>query len=153
MRQELDEFQWEGYKFLNESSLWLTQAQVHGFRVDIARYNEVTEILQNKIRELEAEVLNYDEVKLWDKEEPFNYNSGPQLGYLLYEKMKIKPLIFTEGGKPATNVEALEKIKTPLVEKILQIRKYQKLFGTYIHQFSLEQTDGRIHAFMYLYRD
>lgn len=152
MRTELDEFQWGGYKFLNESSLWLTQAQVHGFRVDTERYEEVTALLENKIKELEAEVLNCDEVKLWDKEEPFNYNSGQQLGYLLYTKMGIKPTVYTEGGKPATNVEALEKIKSPLVGKILEIRKYQKLFGTYIHQFSLEQTDGRIHAFTYLNR-
>jgi len=152
MRKEMDEFQWKGYKFLNESSLWLTQAQVHGFRVDTDKYADVNKTLQDKIKELEENLLLCDEIKLWDKEEPFNYNSGPQLGHLLYDIMKIKPTVFTDTGKPATNVEALEKLEVPLVKKILEIRKYQKLFGTYIHQFALEQTEGRIHAFTYLNR-
>ena len=152
MRSEMDEFQWGGYKFLNESSIWLTRAQVHGFRVDIDRYDEVNQELQDKIKELEASILECDEIKLWDGDEPFNYNSGVQLGHLLYDILKIKPTVFTDTGKPATNVEALEKLDNPLVKKILEIRKYQKLFGTYIHQFALEQTDGRIHAFTYLNR-
>jgi uracil-DNA glycosylase family 4 len=152
MRKELDEFQWGGYKFLNESSIWLTRAQVHGFLIDIERYAEVNQQLQDKIKELEESVLECDEIKLWNKEEPFNYNSGTQLGHLLYDILKIKPTVFTETGKPATNVEALEKLDNPLVKRILEIRKYQKLFGTYIHQFALEQTNGRIHAFTYLNR-
>jgi uracil-DNA glycosylase family 4 len=152
MKLELDEFQMEGYKFLNESSLYLTQAQVHGFRVDITRYDEVRMLLEGKIKDIEAELLQCEEISLWDKETPFNYNSGAQLGYLLYTKMGIKPTLYTDGGAPATSVEAIEKIDTPLVKKILEIRKYQKLFGTYIHQFALEQTEGRIHAFTYLNR-
>lgn len=149
---ELDEFQMKGYEFLNESMIWLTQAQITGFHINMARYTEVAEQLDRKIKELEIELLQCDELKLWDGDSPFNYNSGPQLSHMLFDIMKLKATVKTEKGAPSVNVEALAKIDSPLVHKILEIRKYQKLFGTYIHQFALEQTDGKIHAFTYLNR-
>ena len=151
-QKELDEFQMQGYKFLNESTIWLTKSQFNGFHIDIDRYNEVSRMLEDKIKELKESILLCDEIKLWDGEEEFNYGSTKQLGHLLFDIMEIKPTVFTPKGTPAVNIEALEKIDTPLVKTLLEIRRYEKLFNTYIHQFQLEQTDGMIHAFTYLNR-
>ena len=150
--QELDDFQMMGYKFLNESQVWLTKAQIQGFCLNKERYNEVASSLENTIKELEKEVLAFPVINLCEWEDGFNPNSGHHLRKLLYEVMQIKPRSYTETGEPSVDVEALEKINIPFTNKILEMRKYQKLFGTYIHQFGLEETDGMIHAFTYLNR-
>ena len=89
--QELDNFQMMGYKFLNESQMWLTKAQIQGFCLNKERYNEVASSLENIIKELEKEVLAFPEINLCEWEDGFNPNSGQHLQKLLYTTMGINP--------------------------------------------------------------
>lgn len=151
-KQELVDPIDKGFRFFMESALALTKTQFNGFPLNTKRYEEVTQELQIKIADTEKAIMASPEVALWDKEEPFNFNSGPQLSHLLFDIMKIEPTNKTPSGKPSVDAEALEKMDIPLVQDILTYRKYQKLYGTYIHQYRVEATDGFIHPFFYLNR-
>ena len=79
-----------------------------------------------------------------------NYNSTKQLRELLYNKLKLTCDVFTERGKSvkahlirdvterrqylSTGEEALQQMRGqhPIIEKILEYRKYKKIQGTYI---------------------
>ena len=68
-----------------------------------------------------------------------NWNSPPQLKEILYNKLKLTCDVKTKGGKkskpqPSTSDEALQQMRGqhPIIEKILEYRKYKKIQGTYI---------------------
>jgi DNA polymerase-1 len=63
----------------------------------------------------------------------FNINSPKQVGEILYEKLKIKPL----GKKPDTAIDTLHKLSKyhPVIEKIIAYRKVSKLISTYLEAF------------------
>ena len=145
-----DEFIMKGMDFMMESVQYLTKTTQNGCLLDVEQFELVTKELEEKIIEAERLVMESEEVALWDREKTFNFNSGAQLGHLLYDIMKIKPTKFTEMGAPATDVEALEKIDLPLIKRILTYRKLNKLLGTYINQYSVETVDGVIHPWFYL---
>ncbi len=149
---ELTPFQKEGFDLLMESSLALTETTQYGCILNVERFHEVVGELEKKMDDAAKAVMESDEVKLWDKETEFNFNSPRQISHLLYDILGIKPPFYTETGALSTDAEALEKIKIPLVEKILTYRKYMKLLKTYIRQYSVESVDGLIHAWFHLYK-
>ena len=144
--------QFDGMAFLMESAFTLTKIQHNGFYLNTKRYEEVTKELEQIIADINVKILATDEVKLWDGEEPFNHNSSTQLSHLLFDILKVPVKNKTAKGSPSVDAEALEKIKNPLVTLILAQRKYIKLLGTYIHQYKVEATNGKIHSFFYLNR-
>jgi len=144
-------FQMQGMKFLMESMVTLAKTSANGFRLDTDQLVVVTKELEEKIELAKKDIMNSEEVSLWDDpDKVFNFDSSPQLGHLLYDILKLKPPFLTEGGKPSVDAEALEKLKCPLVEKILRQRKLKKLLGTYINQYGVEVVDGFIHPQFYL---
>lgn len=74
----------------------------------------------------------------------FNINSPKQLGIVLFDELGLKT-----GKKRSTAVDVLEKLinEHPIVERILEYRKYQKFLSTYadgLQKYVGE--DGRIHT-------
>lgn len=150
-KDKIGVFQLQGMKFLMESTITLAKVSANGFRLDTDRLVLVTQELQEKIEGAKADIMASEEVAMWDDpEKPFNFDSSPQLGHLLYDILKLKPPFYTDGGKPSVDAEALEKLKCPLVEKILHQRKLKKLLGTYINQYGVEVVNGLIHSQFYL---
>lgn len=75
----------------------------------------------------------------------FNINSPKQLGEVLFDELQLP----TSGKKRSTSADVLEKLQGfhPIIEDLLEYRKYQKMYSTYseglkkyVHQ------DGRIHT-------
>lgn len=80
---------------------------------------------------------------------PINYDSPSQLKVLLYEIMKIPPLIDKRTKEPiyGTGEEILSQLKTDFTETLLSYRGLVKLFGTYIDKMpSCTLEDGRVHC-------
>lgn len=152
LNARLTPFQMQGLNFLLESSDSLTKSQFSGVRMDVKQYYVVEKKLEDDITQLEKDIKATETYSKWDKPTEFNYNSGAQLGYLLYDVMKLKPVAFTGTNKPATDVEALEGVDNDMVQLILKQRKLQKLLGTYLHQYKTEEVDGILHPFTYLNR-
>jgi DNA polymerase-1 len=80
---------------------------------------------------------------------PFNPRSSQQLGEILYGEMGLKPHGKTPGGAASTAQEALERLAgtNPLVDRILEFRKLEKLRSTYLDPLPrLADGAGRIHT-------
>ncbi|EHJ48199.1 DNA polymerase I [Solidesulfovibrio carbinoliphilus subsp. oakridgensis] len=81
--------------------------------------------------------------------EGFNPRSSRQLGEVLYGRMGLKPRGKTPGGAASTSQEALERLagENPLVDRILEFRKLEKLRSTYLDPLPrLADAAGRIHT-------
>lgn len=77
--------------------------------------------------------------------EPFNYSSPQQVAILFYDILKLPPV---SKDKPrGTGEDILEKLDHPIGKALLEVRKYEKLVGTYIDNIP-NQTDSRdyLHA-------
>ena len=97
--------------------------------------------LQESIGKLETEI--YDMAG-----EVFNINSPKQLGFILFEKLKMPGGKKTKTGY-STSADVLEKIKSedPIIEKILEYRTLTKLKSTYADGLdAFIEEDGRIHT-------
>ena len=75
------------------------------------------------------------------KEHPFNPNSGPQVGRLIYEDWDIEPEVFTDGGDPSVSDVALRKLladptlpreQRDFIRALRQYRKASKVVSTYL---------------------
>ncbi len=115
--------------------------EAEGIRVDREQLKEYGDMLEAKIAVLQQEI--YDEAG-----EKFNINSPKQLGYILFDKLKMPYGKKTKSGY-STAADVLEKLAPdyPLVEKILEYRQLAKLKSTYADGLaSYISADGRIHG-------
>jgi DNA polymerase I len=115
----------------------LAEMERNGISVDVNFLKEKAKVVQVKIDELKAKILEYSP-------EEINPNSPSQLAVLLFDKLMIK-----ETKKRSTNADALlGRIDAhPIVRLILEYRRYTKLQSTYLVSlptYVLE--DGRIHT-------
>lgn len=77
----------------------------------------------------------------------FNLRSSRQLAEVLFEDLKLKRQGKTPGGAVSTSSEVLERLagSHPLVDRILEFRKLEKLRSTYLEPLPrLVGTDGRL---------
>jgi len=142
-----EEFQLVGNKLLTESSVTLAKMSYNGFRVSSKDFDKVEEQLQKLVEEKKQEILATEEAKLWDKETPFNFNSSQQLGHLLFDIMKIKPVGYTKTGNASLDEESLTKIGLPFLFKILKWRELSKMCSTYINGWKREAVDNIVHPY------
>jgi DNA polymerase-1 len=80
---------------------------------------------------------------------PFNPRSSQQLGEILYTDLGLKSHGKTPGGAASTSQEALERLAGvhPLVDRILEFRKLEKLRSTYLGPLpTLADAAGRLHT-------
>lgn len=76
--------------------------------------------------------------------EEFNINSPKQVGQILFEKLGLKG-----NKKGSTSVDVLESIRYehPIIEKILEYRKYAKIISTYVDGLvPFIHEDGKVHS-------
>lgn len=79
----------------------------------------------------------------------FNLNSPKQLGEILFNQMHLSPLKKTSSGQYSTNEDVLYELKEqhPIVQEILEYRRYQKLRSTYSQAWlSRLGCEGRLHT-------
>lgn len=116
----------------------LAQMEIEGFPLDGSELSKIGESFRAKVRSLEKEVTEL-------AGENFNIASPKQVAFILYEKLGLG-----DGKEKSTSIEALKQIQDqhPIVNKILEYRKYAKLVGTYIDGFLPHiEKDGKIHTY------
>ena len=121
----------------------LFDMEVNGFKIDAEALSIAGEKFKNEITLLENQIKDIaDEPNL-------NVNSPRQLGEVLFEKLKVGKGKKTKTGY-STSAEVLENLDTdnPIVPLILQYRKLQKIYSTYIEGFKplIDKTTGLIHT-------
>lgn len=114
------------YKLELPLSEILANMERRGIYVDTAQLQEMSLELSKDISRLETEIYSL-------AGETFNISSPKQLSYILFEKMKIKPVKKTTTGF-STNVEVLETLASNhlIAVKIIEYRALEKLRSTYI---------------------
>ncbi len=118
-------------------ALVLAKMEMEGFPLDVNVLNQIGEQYRNKIALLTSEIYAL-------AGEEINLNSPKQVADLLYNKLNLPG-----NRKDSTSVDALKKLSDahPIVDKILEYRKYAKLLSTYIDGLAVHvHTDGKLHA-------
>lgn len=115
----------------------LYRMEKQGVSVNVDLLKEIAKDTQVKVDEYSEQIY-----ALAGKE--FNINSPKQLSTVLFDEMGLP-----SGKKRSTSVEVLETLVDihPIVNLILEYRKYQKLLSTYaegLQKYVLE--DGKIHT-------
>lgn len=112
-----------------------------GFAIDADTLRELSKEYRGNMVELERQIFEV-------AGESFNINSTKQLSHILFDKLGLKSGKKTKTGY-STDADSLGKIReeSPIVDMVLQYRKYAKLVGTYIDGFlPLIDRGGRVHT-------
>lgn len=143
----------KGYELFHNGISALTDIEENGIRIDTNYVAKEKKRLTKQIGKIEKKFLKLPEVKKWRKRygKEFNHGSDQQLGDMLYNVLGYSTEIRTATGNPSTSQEALEQLGSPMVESILQMRRYTKCRDTYLNNYELEQIDGFMHPFFHLH--
>lgn len=111
-------------------------------------YNRKLEVCRGELAEM---LMPYKDAILATPklEFPINYDSPSQLSILLYDVMKIPPVIDKRTKMPikSTGVEVLSQLDHPFCKALLDYRGLSKLVGTYIDKLpACVLDDGRVHC-------
>ena len=115
----------------------LADMEIEGFPLDDKKLDEFGDVYKAKEDALAKEIYEM-------AGEEFNLASPKQIGEVLFDKMGLKG-----NRKKSTSVDVLKDLvgEHPIVEKILEYRKYFKLVSTYVEGLKAHiHEDGKIHA-------
>ncbi len=117
----------------------LINMERRGIKIDIDYFKKLEKEITEKIEELKEKIFQL-------AEEEFNLNSPQQVGYILFEKLKIPTKKKTKTGY-STSEEVLKKISEyEIVKYILKYRELFKLLSTYIKPLPEHAIGGRIYT-------
>ena len=120
----------------------LAKTELNGFYVNKKRLVEIGEELTEKINALQAEIYELAGCE-------FNISSPKQLGVILFEKIGLGHGKKTKTGY-STNAEVLEALSKEhiLPGRVLEYRKYTKLYSTYVVGLlsEINNIDGKVHT-------
>ena len=125
-------------------ALVLADMEWTGVSVDKKYLDELAQTLRLDLAKIENEIYNL-------AGEKFNIASPKQVGYILFEKLQIKP---PKKGKTktgfSTNVQVLEQLEPdyPIVAEIMEHRHLSKLLSGYLEALPelIDPYDNRIHT-------
>ena len=115
----------------------LANLEIEGFPLDVKVLDEFGNVYKEKLDAIEQEIYAL-------AGEKFNISSSKQTADILFNKLGLP-----SNRKGSTSVDNLKEIanKHPIVNKILEYRKYFKLISTYIEGLKPHvYEDGKIHA-------
>lgn len=83
----------------------------------------------------------------WDKPEQFTPTKDDDIRYLLFDKLRLKPITKTVGGKYGVDKITLKQYqdKVPLITNLLEYNRLQKLDSVYGDIENYIDKDGYIH--------
>lgn len=121
----------------------LSEMEINGVFFDLEELKTLEEEYNIKLDSLMLEMKNISGYE-------FNPNSPKQVGELLFEELGLKGKRKTKSGSYSTDADSLEALRDehPIVEKLLEYRKYQKLLSTYILAIPklVNKKTGRVHT-------
>lgn len=138
----------EAYQLIHDGLLAFTDASQNGMRIDLDYCKKQTKVLNSKIKLNLKKFKKSDTGKLWRKIYPnYNFNSGPQLQTVLFDKKKglgIKSKKKTKKDNDSIDNEVLESLSKDIPEFkfYLKAKKYDKILNTYLGNFIKETVNG-----------
>lgn len=121
----------------------LIDMEENGIPFDPDRLKFAQSTIDKSIEEAREKVLSFEEVQKLSHAQGsmFNPNSVQQLRVLLFDMLKLNPIVKKTGtGLQSTDSEVLEELsgQHPIVDAIITLRQLGKIKGTYIDKIILE---------------
>ena len=143
------------YQLVHEGVLALQKATKNGMRVDVEYCRQKIDTLSTAIEKHRERFWKTEVGRVWKNiyREKRNINASLQIQKVLFDELGIKPIKFTDTGKPAVDLDVLINLaETRLKEirHILKIRKYTKT-RDYLKGILREQVNGILHPFFLLH--
>mgnify|MGYP001098188453 CR=1 FL=1 len=121
----------------------LAEMELNGVFFDLKYLSNLSSEMEKKLSVLSQKIFDI-------AGEQFNLNSPKQVGYILFEKLKLPSIKSTNTGAYSTDVEVLENLANEfeIAKLLLEYRKIQKLKSTYVDAIPtmVNRNTGRIHA-------
>ncbi len=138
---------WEARDLFHNALLMFCDLQVQGVPVDEEYYDTKRVELEDQIEKATQALLRSREAKLFYAKEgrPVHLKSNKDLPKLLFEHLGEKPTKYTAGNNPSVDAEALGALDLPFTRKLIEIRKLEKITGTYMDQIRRESVDGWVY--------
>jgi DNA polymerase I-like protein with 3'-5' exonuclease and polymerase domains len=142
---QLDPLVEEGYKFFVEGAKTLSEVQQSGIHLNMDKVTE-SEVKCIKLKnEAFGNIFDAPEMDKWNWNVKFDPNKDAHLKHLLFKRLKLVPVLFTELSKePALSEEALLALDSKFPVLILEYRRWSKALD-YVYQFKREQINGKIY--------
>jgi len=115
----------------------LADMEIEGFPIDVSILDEFGEVYKKKLHDLSEEIYSLAGIS-------FNLASPKQVSEILYTKLGL-----SSNKKMSTDIDSLKEIENehPIVNKIIEYRKYFKLLTTYVEGIKNNvHSDQKIHA-------
>jgi len=120
----------------------LASMELKGVLIDVDYLQELSKVLEVSLSQIERDIYNL-------AGEVFNINSPKQLGYILFEKLKLPPVKKTKTGY-STDAEVLTQLasENEICVKLLEFRELTKLKSTYVDALPklINPYTGRLHT-------
>lgn len=121
----------------------LAKIEKNGVKIDRKLMEQMSSEVQKELEKLEDNIFKM-------AGERFNIQSSIQLAKILFEKLKLEPVKFTEKGKPSTDEEVLATlaVEHDLPREILKFRTFAKLKNTYLDSLPelINPKTNRVHT-------
>jgi DNA polymerase-1 len=142
----------EGYRLLHQGARALARVESTGIRIDIAYLESAIKKADQQIKDLEAQVMSSDVMKVWRKMygAESNLRSRQQMGGVMLE-VSGDDLPKTDKGRVKTDEDSLSKINHPFIKTYVELEKLRKARSTYLEGLKREAVDGLIHPFFNLH--
>ena len=136
-----------GYLLLHNGLRELAYVEDAGIRIDLDLLAQTKKELAAKIQALRMKLTEGKIWRVWRKRygEKANLASRDQMAYVLFTHLGFKSTRLTEGGKQATDEEALQEIDDPFVKDLVRYLKYEKALSTFLKGIEKEIVNGRLH--------
>ena len=154
-RFEAGDAPWDGIQLLLEGAMILADDEENGVVVDRAYIRQQKTHFKKRIAAVLRRIEQSPEGQAWLEKygDKLKFSSTQQLAWVLFDYMKLPIGKTTPGGKPSVDVEVLQELenKAPLVADVLEMRKLEKISGTYLTGWEREiGPDGIMRPFYHL---
>jgi len=150
LKEKMTKKQEKAWRFFSQSSVHLAIAETNGMYVDTVGVEREKKDIEKTQNLLLKDIVEEAEKQGWDKQHTFRPSAAADIQHLIFNIMDYEPISSTKTGA-STDKVSLEKINEPIVKKILDWKKYDKLAGTYLDGVMREVTNKRIHPFFNLH--
>ena len=137
-----------GIDLFHQGTLAFVDIERKGMQIDSDAVVKNIQTIDKKIGALEFAIAECDEVKMWNKPTPFDYN-GDDLKTLLYDVLKYEVYKRTPKGHPSTDKEALERLieqqGSLFLQMLLKVKHLRKIKTTYLEGIRKGTLGGVIH--------
>jgi uracil-DNA glycosylase family 4 len=139
----------KAYDLFHEGSLELAELEYNGIHVDETYCVNEKKRIEDRQVSLMIELLQSPEAKLFKEKigRDISLTSNTDLEILFYDILNITGKKTAGGQHGSVDKNVLDKLDLPFANKLMEIRKWDKVTGTYLASFVRETYDGVMHPF------